>query len=196
MVEVVTLAGAALSRSPAGAGTLDEGAFTAVYEGTAVPLRAYLRRICGDPAAADDLLQETFLRFCRARPEMTSERETRAYLFRVATNLATDRWRRSARSGKAVPAEEADHVAAGPKLLPGAEEASHLRRRDVERVFGLLVPRERAMLWLAYVEGCNHAEIADRIGAGRRSVRVLLFRARRKLARLLVERGLGPEGTS
>jgi RNA polymerase sigma-70 factor (ECF subfamily) len=46
-------------------------------------------------------------------------------------------------------------------------------------------PRERELLWLAYVEGMNHAEIAAATGLGTMSIRLLLFRARRKAAQLL-----------
>jgi RNA polymerase sigma-70 factor (ECF subfamily) len=48
-----------------------------------------------------------------------------------------------------------------------------------------LKPREREMLWLAYAQGSNHRDIAGTLGVKAESVRLLLFRARRKLARLL-----------
>jgi DNA-directed RNA polymerase specialized sigma24 family protein len=51
--------------------------------------------------------------------------------------------------------------------------------------------RERALLWLAYVEEATHAEIAATMGCGERSVRVLLFRARRRMERLLREHNMG-----
>jgi RNA polymerase sigma-70 factor (ECF subfamily) len=46
-------------------------------------------------------------------------------------------------------------------------------------------------MWLAYVEGADHCEIAETLGLREASVRVLLFRARRKLAHLLREGGHG-----
>lgn len=49
------------------------------------------------------------------------------------------------------------------------------------------------MLWLAHVEGRDHREIAEMIGVGHASVKVLLFRARRKLSALLERAGIGPE---
>lgn len=67
-------------------------------------------------------------------------------------------------------------------------------RVDVERVFEKLRPRERAMLWLAYVEGADHREIAEAVGVGVRSVRVLLFRARRRLATLMAAFDRRPGG--
>ena len=51
-------------------------------------------------------------------------------------------------------------------------------------------PGERQMLWLAYVEGSSHKEIAEIVGTREQSVRTLLFRARRKLTSLLRARGL------
>jgi RNA polymerase sigma-70 factor (ECF subfamily) len=48
-----------------------------------------------------------------------------------------------------------------------------------------LKPRERAILWLAYAEGNSHREIAEVLGLRPGSMKILLFRARRKLAELL-----------
>ena len=58
-------------------------------------------------------------------------------------------------------------------------------RADVRRALGRLKPRERAMLWLAYANGSSHAEIADVLGLKTGSIKLLLFRARRKLAATL-----------
>jgi RNA polymerase sigma-70 factor (ECF subfamily) len=51
----------------------------------------------------------------------------------------------------------------------------------------LLRPRDRQLLWLAYAEGYSHREIAEVTGLASASIRLLLFRARRKIARLLRE---------
>jgi RNA polymerase sigma factor (sigma-70 family) len=53
-----------------------------------------------------------------------------------------------------------------------------------------LTPRDRALLWLAYVEEHNHEEIASALGLARGSVKVLLSRARTRLRKLLVPRGV------
>jgi RNA polymerase sigma-70 factor, ECF subfamily len=49
-------------------------------------------------------------------------------------------------------------------------------------------PRDRQLLWLAYAEGYSHREIAEVTGLASASIRLLLFRARRKMAALLRER--------
>ena len=65
--------------------------------------------------------------------------------------------------------------------------------QDLSRVFDGLQPRDRALLWLAYVEGRSHAEVGAILGLRAMSVRVLLFRARAELARRIRRAGLCPE---
>jgi len=155
---------------------MDEDQFRALYDRTARILWAYLSRLTGDPSAADDLLQETYYRFLRAGATFESEAHGRHYLFRIATNLARDRYRRAGPAE--VPLDE--RTAAGHDTAAQVERRHHLRH-----ALGRMKPRERAMLWLAYAEGSSHQEIADVMGVRPSGVRVMLFRARRKLASLL-----------
>jgi RNA polymerase sigma-70 factor (ECF subfamily) len=60
---------------------------------------------------------------------------------------------------------------------------------DLERCFGEMKPQERTLLWLAYVEGNEHKEIARMLGLKEKSIRVLLFRARQRLSALLQPKG-------
>jgi RNA polymerase sigma-70 factor (ECF subfamily) len=59
------------------------------------------------------------------------------------------------------------------------------RRIDLARAMARLKPRERDLLWLAYAQGSTHQEIAEMLGLKRASIKLLLFRARRRLAALL-----------
>jgi RNA polymerase sigma-70 factor (ECF subfamily) len=154
----------------------DEDAFGAFYSRTAAPLRSYLRRLTGDPGLADDLLQESFQRLLERRPAGLDEPGLAGWLYRTATRLAHDAWRRARRRRRWLP---------DPAPAPAAAGESELRRRAVEEALAQLSPRERALLWLAYVEGRDHREIAGVLGVARASVRVLLFRARRRTAKLL-----------
>ena len=63
------------------------------------------------------------------------------------------------------------------------------RRTDLDRAMRQLTARERALLWLAYAEGSSHREIAAAVGVKLASVKLLLFRARRKLACSLTKQG-------
>ena len=161
---------------------MDEDAFRAFYDRTARPLWSYLSRMTCDPHMADDLLQESFYRFLRTRGQWDSESHRRAYLFRIATNLVLD-GRRRARRGLVVPLPESDQHAI-PAAGGDIAEAS-VRRTDLRRAMDRLRPRERALLWLAYAQGHAHTEIADTLGVKTGSVKLLLFRARRKLAGIL-----------
>src|SRR5688500_12764524 len=73
---------------------MDEATFRAFYERTARPLWAYLARITGDRQAADDLLQEAYYRLLRVRVAHDDETHRRHYLFKIATNLVRDGYRR------------------------------------------------------------------------------------------------------
>ncbi len=66
-------------------------------------------------------------------------------------------------------------------------------RSDVGGAMAELAPRDRQMLWLAYVEGASHQEIGKALGLRTASIRSMLFRARQRLAKQLQARGLRPE---
>jgi RNA polymerase sigma-70 factor (ECF subfamily) len=63
---------------------------------------------------------------------------------------------------------------------------------DVRQLLAELKPRDQQLLWLAYVEGFSRREIAPLLGGQEESVRVLLLRARERMALLLKEQGLAP----
>jgi RNA polymerase sigma-70 factor (ECF subfamily) len=158
---------------------MTEEAFRAFYDRTARSVWGYLVRLTGDASQADDLLQEAYYRFLRANAEHQNEAHRRNALFTIATNLARDAHRRR----RVLPfflGGEAAERAAGP------DEAGRFERKsDVSRALGALKPRDRAMLWLAYAEGSSHEEIAGALGLKKSSVKLLLYRARRRLAGLL-----------
>jgi RNA polymerase sigma-70 factor, ECF subfamily len=161
---------------------MDEDSFRAFYDRTARPVWIYLARITGDRALADDLLQESYYRFLRAGRTFTSDAHRRNYLYRIATNLAHDRHRsRRGILDVPMPAEHEPGALAGTSDV--AEDAQ--RRTDLGRAMARLKPRERELLWLAYAHGSSHEEIAESLGLRRASIKMLLFRARRRLAAIL-----------
>lgn len=164
---------------------MDNDAFAGFYERSARSLWAYLARTSGDPALAEDLMQESYVRFLCATLREEGEVAARRYLFQIATNLLRDHWRRPrtasieeipenffARSGGAVQADS--QMMLGPAMAQ-------------------MRPRDRQLLWLAHAEGYSHREIAEVTGLASASVRLLLFRARHKIARLLCEEERGRE---
>ena len=163
---------------------MDDEAFAAFYRRTAKPLWAYLARVSGNATLADYLVQESYLRFLGANLREEGEVAHRRYLFRIATNLLRDHWRRPA-------ATSLDDV---PEAALPAIETRPLERMDSQAALGRalahLRPVERQVLWLAYAEGSSHREIAEMTGLRVTGIRLLLFRARRKMARLLRQQAL------
>jgi RNA polymerase sigma-70 factor, ECF subfamily len=156
---------------------MDNEQFAAFYARSARSLWAYLARVSRDHALADDLTQEAYIRFlCAARPQ-DGEVAARRYLFGIATNLLRDHWRRPQSSS-------IDEI---PEEIFAAKSGE--TRSDALSMLGPAMaqmrPRDRQLLWLAYAEGYSHHEIAQITGLASASIRLLLFRARRKMARLL-----------
>ena len=157
---------------------MDEDRFRAFYERTSRPLWAYVSRLTNDRTAADDLVQESYYRLLRVKLPDLGETHLKSYLYRIATNLVRDEWRKN-KGQSFVQADVTD-------IPSKARQADDTENRTVlGRAMERLKPREREILWLAYVEGSSHREISEVSGVKENSVRPLLLRARRKLAQIL-----------
>jgi RNA polymerase sigma-70 factor (ECF subfamily) len=165
---------------------MTEEAFRSFYDQTARSVWAYLARMTGDDRLADDLLQETYYRFLRARASLESDDHRRNYLFRIATNLARDHWRRPRAERSLVEDVDAERLSVDAHSADRA-----VRRLDLAKAMGRMKPRERSMLWLAYAQGLSHEEIAEVLGLKKASLKALLFRARQKLIGLMGTRVQG-----
>jgi RNA polymerase sigma-70 factor (ECF subfamily) len=168
-------------QAPAAEALMDSEAFAGFYQRSARPLWAYLARVSADPALADDLMQESFVRFlCGARPELLlaeGEVAARRYLFRIASNLLRDHWRRPVSASIEELPEE---------LFAVADRSAQADSQAVlGRALAQMRPRDREILWLAHAEGYSHREIAQITGLASASIRLLLFRARRRIASIL-----------
>lgn len=183
MLEAVAISARSKApRAPETAGcTLSETEFEHFYGTWSGPLFGYLHRMTGNHALAEDLAQKAFVRLLGATLKTTDEAALKSYLYRIATNLVYDHWRRER------PESGLDHVAPVPAL----DSATPMLRTDMQRMFETLEPKERALLWLAHVESAPHREIAEILGIGEKSVRVMLFRARKKFAAVLEANGYG-----
>lgn len=152
--------------------------FQEFHAQTARPLKSYVMRLVQNNAIADEVLQESYYKFLRAGIGELGERERKNYLFRIATNLVNDMYR--GRAEATLPIKE------GVRATAEEAKVGHVQvRNDIGRVLETLPPRERELVWLAYVEGSSHREIAEIMGLREVSIRPMLFRAKQKLAGLL-----------
>jgi RNA polymerase sigma-70 factor, ECF subfamily len=163
---------------------LTEPAFGEFYRRHARSVWVYVYRVTGNATEADDIVQDAFCRLLQAEVSALNDEDLRRYVFRIASNLIADGWRRSARH---------------QSWLTRIGETIGIRQTpryqaDVSATFAELRPRERALLWLAYIERQDHAQIASSLGLARGSIKVLLFRARARLRDRLRSKGLNVNG--
>ena len=152
--------------------------FEEFYAITRSALRSYICRVTRNTNIADDILQESYIRLLSAPP--MREMQRKSYLYRVATNLIVDYWRAQRRRQhwwqRSMPPEES--------YDPGLDLIA-----DMHYLFAQISLQERMLLWLAYVEGATHREIAETLNLKEQSVKVLLHRARRRMENILQENG-------
>ena len=117
-------------------------------------LWGYVYKVTASATDADDIVQEAFLRLLRAGPKESDDEHRRRFLYRAASNLVVDRWRRQTRSERIGRQSDASVVS--------PDEGSS----DVARTFAELTRRDRSLLWLAYVEEASHEEIATSLKGG------------------------------
>ncbi len=161
---------------------MDQDTFAEIYERTSRPIWVFLWRKTNDSQLADDLLQETYYRFLKTRVAYESDAHRRNYLFRIAANLANDTYRSRVTAPHVSLSEDSRE-----DTIPTKEDVaeSSQKRKDLDRAMAQLPARQRDALWLAYVEGSSHEEIAGILGLKVGSIKLLLFRARKKMVKLL-----------
>lgn len=135
-----------------------------------------------NPAEAEDIVQEVFLRVLERQSELARIVEIRAWLVRIAWNLALDRVRR-------IRPDQIDNVFVASLVsanLPADEALAEAgRMRQVFDAIERLPRYERQALLLSAIDELNTAEIAAILGKSESSVRSLLFRARAHLRQRL-----------
>jgi len=139
-------------------------------------------RMTGDPASAEDLLQETFLRAALHRSRLPqAERSARAWLTQTLVNLCRDGFRRAAvrrRHQEEAGSGRTEAVQADPERLAAA-------RQLMNAALNRLSARRRAVLVLRDLEGLTETRVAELLGIRAPTVRWHLAAARSQLRRRL-----------
>ena len=136
----------------------------------------YLTRMLGDEHDAQDACQEAFLRAHRAFGRLAPGSNSRAWLYRIATNCALNTARHRARRRARTVDVDLDTLPAA--AAPAAERE---RLRAVARAVERLPPRQRAALMLRQFDGLGYAEIAASLGGSEAAARANVYQAVKKL---------------
>ena len=156
--------------------------FDQVAERYRPELLAYLTRMLGDAHDAEDACQDALLRAHRAFGRLLAGSNTRAWLYKIATNTALNALKRRKR-------QEANQVDVDLERIPDDANASLEQReqlRAVARAVEDLPPKQRAALMMRRFQGLGYAEIAAALGGSEASARANVYQAIRQLRRMLL----------
>lgn len=144
----------------------------------------FAARMLGDRAEAEDVTQEAMLRLWRVAPDWRpGEAQVSTWLYRVASNLCTDRLRRQ----RTVGLDAAPEVPDGhPGAVAALEQAD--RAKALEQALAALPERQRQAVVLRHLEGLSNPEIAEVMDVGVEAVESLTARGKRALAAALAGR--------
>lgn len=144
----------------------------------------YAARLLGDRAEAEDVAQEAMLRLWRIAPEWRAgEARVATWLYRVVTNLVTDRQRSRRRRGGTALDDAPEPADDQPGALTRLIDADRMAALD--QALGALPERQRQAVILRHIEGLANPEIATIIGVGVEAVESLTARGKRALAGML-----------
>jgi len=166
-----------------GARCFDAEALAAIYDQYSPVLYAYALRLLGDSDQAEECVADTFYRFLQAlRSGAGPEQYLQAYLFRVAHNWITDRYRRQ----PPPPLELDEQVADGAETDPSKLAWEHIQQQQVRAALIRLTPEQRQVLVLKFWEGMDNEVISAAIQKPVTAVKSLQHRAINALRRIML----------
>lgn len=163
----------------------DEDALAEIYDSLSPAIYAYALRLSGDVDTAEECVSETFSRFLTAlRHGQGPTEHIKAYLYRIAHNWITDRYRRRRPEAPLDP-----ELRASPALEPQAVVAQSLEQRKLRMALERLTPEQRQVIALKYLQELDNAEIAETLQKPVGAVKALQHRALASLRRILEQAG-------
>jgi len=165
-------------------GTLDAGVLFETYHDR---IYRYVLRLVKNPAEAEDLTQDTFLRAYRRGDSLRDPEAVRGWLYRIATHVCIDRLRQRQ------PLISLDSEKGGDRIMPPISEPpsplDFSERKEtsacVQRCLDFLPDKSRAIILLHEAHSLTAREIADLLGVTLTTVKIRLHRARRKLQQVM-----------
>ena len=159
--------------------------FEALVDKHSEELFAYLWRMMGDSVEAQDCLQDTFLRAYRAYARLNGDANTRAWLYKIATNTALTQLKRSGRQ-KSQSASLIENLAS-KEASPDVLVEQHSRLEQVKRAVIALPHKQRAALMMRKYQEMGYKEISQALNCSAESARANVYQGLRKLRKQLAE---------
>ena len=188
--------------APAAAPVLRRESIEELFAALESPLLSYALRLLGDRSAAEDIVQEAFMKL---HAQMTEVREPGRWLYRTVHNLALNDRRNTAKivhftppatnggnSGGSGHGAESSPETADPELLPDEQIIREESIGLVRLSLGTLDERSRAVIHLKFEEDLSYQQIGDRTGLTAGHVGYVLHHALKTIAAELAHAGLLP----
>jgi RNA polymerase sigma-70 factor (ECF subfamily) len=156
----------------------ERDAFDALIARWHIPLWTYARRVAGSPDAADDIVQDVWMRVVRGLPRLKDAAKIRAWIFGIARRVLMDRFREH----YATPIHDEvrpEHLAAAVEIEEGTDTADEVAR--MQTLLAELPIIERDVLALFYLQELPMQEISELLSVPVGTVKSRLHRARRRL---------------
>ena len=161
----------------------DEQALAEIYDTLSPAIYAYAMRLLGDADLAEECIADTFSRFLNALHAGGGPQDyLKAYLYRVAHNWITDRFRHARPE---TPLDQEINLPASEEVEPHNTVADELERQELRHALALLTPEQRQVITLKYLENLENAEIAQALQKPVGAVKSLQHRALATLRRIL-----------
>ena len=160
-------------------------AFAGLYCALEKPLLRYLRTFVRDLAAAEDLLQETFLQLHRARHTYAPPRPVRPWVYAITRHVALMHLRSKRRRKESVAGDELPELPVPPEMERIADRAT------LEKLLATLPPEGREVLVLHHLVGLSFEEIGQVVGLRAGTAKVRAHRALKTLREMVAGYG-GP----
>ena len=162
-----------------------------IFDAYQARIRTYILGMVHDPAEADDLTQEVFMQVHRKLDSLRDQDALVSWLYRIATHVCYDRFRKSSRQPRSEPLDVGDDgstrresddtdVVRLDRVIERKEMSACVRKYIEE-----LRPEYRQVIVLHDLEELTNPEIAEMLGVSVDTVKIRLHRARRKLEGVL-----------
>ncbi len=178
------------SAAPAGPRVWTVAELGAFYTEHRSELLAHANRVLKDSAKAEEITQDSLIKFMLAAPELESEQHALSYLHRTIENLCIDLFRLEGRRPNLVVIDDAQAEVEAAWQVDGDHSAQISAAEDaaiIRQALAMLSPAERAALVMWEMEGRSTEEIAAELGIKESAVRHTVSRARTSLRRVLSE---------